>query len=280
MARKIGFSTIGLAMVVRIDRLPGTNVLVHLWQALPGIAAISMDQPVIGRRRPAPRSTGRLDRDRQAAPQVFERLRGMIIALELPPGSPLSRATLAGQFGVSTTPIRDALMRLEEEGLVEVFPQYATVVSRIDVHRAQQAHFLRQALELEIVRVLALKPDEALVAELHAAIVRQQQFAKAGAFEKFMAADDEFHARLYEAAGKHDIWTLVKSRSGHIDRLRRLHLPSPGKAQDIVRHHRLIVKAIAGGEPEEAQKHLRTHLSGTLSELEQIRAQHPEYLDD
>jgi DNA-binding GntR family transcriptional regulator len=239
-----------------------------------------MDQPVIAQRRIAPRSSGRLDRDRQAAPQVFDRLRGMIISLELPPGSPLSRAALAEQFGVSSTPIRDALMRLEEEGLVEVFPQYATVVSRIDVHRAQQAHFLRQALELEIVRALALKPDQALVAELNATIARQQQFAKAGAFEKFMAADNEFHAQLYEAADKQDIWTLVKSRSGHIDRLRRLHLPSPGKAQDIVRHHKLITKAIAGGEPEEAQKHLRTHLSGTLSELAQIRAQYPQYLND
>ena len=71
------------------------------------------------------RAAERLDRDRQAAPQVFERLRGMIISLALPPGSPLSRAELAGQFGVSSTPIRDALMRLEEEGLVDVFPQYA-----------------------------------------------------------------------------------------------------------------------------------------------------------
>src|SRR5882724_6780021 len=235
--------------------------------------------PAILRRSPA-RSARTLDRDRQAAPQVFEQLRKLITSLALPPGSPLSRNALAEQFGVSSTPIRDALMRLEEEGLVEVFPQYATVVSRIDVHRAQQAHFLRQALELEIVRVLALKPDEALVAGLNATIARQQQFAKAGAFEKFMAADNEFHAQLYEAADKQDIWTLVRSRSGHIDRLRRLHLPSPGKAQDIVRHHKLIAKAIAGGEPEEAQKHLRTHLSGTLSELAQIRAQHPEYLSN
>src|SRR5882757_8165340 len=149
----------------------------------------------IAPRRVAPRSTERLDRDRQAAPQVFERLRGMIISLELPPGSALSRAELAAQFGISSTPIRDALMRLEEEGLVEVFPQYATVVSRVDVRLAQQ-----------------------------------QQFAKAGEFEKFMAADNEFHARLYAAADKQDIWSLVRSRSGHIDRLRRMHLPSPGKA--------------------------------------------------
>src|SRR5438477_9711453 len=144
-----------------------------------------MDQPVIAQRRVAPRSAGRLDRDRQAAPQVFERLRGMIISLELPPGSPLSRAALAEQFGVSSTPIRDALMRLDEEGLVEVFPQYATVVSRIDVHRAQQAHFLRQALELEIVRLLALQPSASFDTELNAAIARQQQFAQAGDFEKF-----------------------------------------------------------------------------------------------
>ncbi|KRR30496.1 GntR family transcriptional regulator [Bradyrhizobium retamae] len=231
-------------------------------------------------RRTVPRSADRLDRDRQAAPQVFERLRGMIISLELPPGSPLSRAALAGQFGVSSTPIRDALMRLEEEGLVDVFPQYATVVSRVDVRLAQQAHFLRQAVELEIIRMLAMRHDEALAAELHATIVRQQQFAKAGDFEKFMAADNEFHAQLYAATDKQDIWSLVRSRSGHIDRLRRLHLPSPGKAQDILRHHKLIAKAIEAGQPEEAQKYLRTHLSGTLSELDQIRSRYPEYLSN
>ena len=171
-------------------------------------------------------------------------------------------------------------MRLEEEGLVDVFPQHATVVSRIDVRLAQQAHFLRQAVELEIVRGLALGHDAAVVADLNRAIAQQQQFAKAGDFEKFMAADNEFHAKLYAASGKQDIWTLVKSRGGHIDRLRRLHLPSPGKAQDIVRHHRLIARAIGTGAPDEAQKHLRTHLSGTLSELAGIRARHPEYLSN
>ncbi len=239
-----------------------------------------MGPPQIAASRTAPRSQERLDRDRQAAPQVFERLRGMIISLALPPGAPLSRAALAGQFGVSSTPIRDALMRLDEEGLVDVFPQYATVDSRVDVRLAQQAHFLRQAVELEIVRMLAIRHDPTFVAELNGTIARQQQFAKAGDFEKFMTADNEFHAQLYAATDKQDIWALVRSRSGHIDRLRRMHLPSPGKAQDIVRHHKLITKAIGAGEPDEAQSHLRTHLSGTLSDLAQIRARYPEYLSD
>ena len=224
----------------------------------------------------------RLDRDRQAAPQVFARLREMIVSLSLPPGAPLSRAALAEQFGLSSTPIRDALMRLHEEGLVEVFPQHATAVSRIDVKLAEQAHFLRQALELEIVRMLAAAREDRLVDELidglNGTNALQQHFAKAGDFAKFMAADNDFHRQLYAAAGKHELWTLVRSRSGHIDRLRRLHLPTPGKAQDIVRHHRMIVKAIDAGQPDDAQRHLRKHLSGTLGYLEQIRSRHPEYL--
>jgi DNA-binding GntR family transcriptional regulator len=154
------------------------------------------------------------------------------------------------------------------------------VVSRIDVKLAQQGHFLRQALELEIVRALAQGPNARLIDELNGIIMLQQQFAKAGDFEKFMAADNDFHQRLYVAADKQALWALVKSRSGHIDRLRRLHLPSPGKAQDIVRHHKLIAKAIAAREPEKAQRHLREHLSGTLGYLDEIRARHPEYLND
>jgi GntR family transcriptional regulator, rspAB operon transcriptional repressor len=220
----------------------------------------------------------RLDPSRRAAPQVFERLRDQIIALALPPGAPLSRVALQTEFGLSSTPIRDALMRLAEEGLVEVFPQHATLVSRIDVTRAQQAQFLRQALELEIVRLLALQPTRALADELNALVARQRRFAKDGDLAAFMLADNAFHERLYTAADKQDLWTLVRSRSGHIDRLRRLHLPSPGKAQTILRHHKLIVDAIAAGKPEQAQAHLREHLTGTLSDLATIRSRYPDYL--
>lgn len=230
--------------------------------------------------RIASRAAERLDRDRQAAPQVYERMREMIVSLALPPGSALSRTALAEQFGVSSTPIRDALMRLDKEGLVEVFPQYATVVSKVDVGLAQQAHFLRQALELEIVRVLALHPDAALIVDLNRIIASQQQFAKAGDFARFMAADTEFHQTLYDAADKRGLWDLIRSRSGHIDRLRRLHLPSLGKAQAIVRDHKLIAKAIAAGQPDEAQTYLRAHLSGTLRYVDKIRMRHPEYLSD
>ncbi len=171
-------------------------------------------------------------------------------------------------------------MRLEAEGLVDVFPQHATVVSQIDVLRAQQAHFLRLSLELEIVRTLALDHEDALIGRLLDTIALQRQHAKAGDFESFSVADILFHQHLYDATDNQELWKLVRIRSGHIDRLRRLHLPTPGKAQEIVNLHRLIVKAIDERKPDEAQARLRKHLSGTLGYLEHIRKQFPQYLQD
>jgi DNA-binding GntR family transcriptional regulator len=228
----------------------------------------------------APRPFQRLERGRQAAPQVFEHLRDSILSLDLTPGTVLSRTALATQFGISSTPVRDALMRLEEEGLVEVFPQYATVVSPIDLKLAQQAHFLRRSLELEIVRTLALKRDDRLIPRLNGLVVQQQTLAEAQDYEAFSVSDRAFHQQLYEAADMRELWALVRSRSGHIDRLRRLHLPTPGKVQGILHDHKLIVKAITDGRPDEAQQHLRNHLSGTLAHVEEIRARFPTYVRD
>ena len=222
----------------------------------------------------------KLDRTRQAAPQVFEWLRGSILSLQLAPGTALSRAELADRFELSQTPVRDALLQLAQEGLVDIFPQHATLVSRIDIPSATQAHFLRCAIELEVVRTLALAPADdtaVLRAKLTAQIDLQAALAIADT-EEFIASDQAFHRLMYEAAGAPDLYELVRRRSGHLDRLRRLDLPSPGKAERVVRDHRAIVAALAARDPEAAQAAMRTHLSGTLGRIEDIRARHPDYV--
>ncbi|WP_394787830.1 GntR family transcriptional regulator [Rhodoferax sp.] len=220
----------------------------------------------------------RLDRSRQAAPQVFEQLRESIVSLQMTPGTVLARDALAQQFGLSQTPIRDALMRLGEEGLVDIFPQHATVVSRIDVGAAKQAHFLRKSIELEVVRTLACAADDVLVAKLRAHIELQVAVIDAADYGEFVAADQAFHQQMYIAAGVPDLWSLVRRISGHVDRLRRLHLPTAGKAQAVVRDHRRIVDAIAQRDPQAAQDCLREHLSGTLGQLDEICERYPDYV--
>jgi DNA-binding GntR family transcriptional regulator len=228
--------------------------------------------------KPVPRL--RLDRTRLAAPQVLEHLREAILALELVPGTVLARQDLAEGFGVSQTPVREALLRLSEEGLVDVFPQHATLVSRIDLAAARQAHFLRRAIELELVRELALSTPDGLVARLKRQIEVQAELAAGQAYGEFVATDHAFHRLMYEAAGMAPLWTMVARGSGHVDRLRRLHLPTAGKTASILRDHRAIVAAIAAGDSAAAQESLRRHLSGTLSAVEAIRQQYPDYVVD
>ncbi len=219
-----------------------------------------------------------LDRSRQAAPQLYQLLRRKIIALELAPGALLSRAELADSYGVSQTPVREALLKLAADMLVDIFPQASTRVSLIDVTLARQAHFLRQSLELELVRELAQSHDAGLIGSLQALVQQQDALRAARDLSAFSLADTQFHRMLYQATGKDALWHLVHSNSGHLDRLRRLHLPVAGKLERIVSDHRLIAQAISNHAPELAQQRVREHLSGTLEYVEQILDAHPQWI--
>jgi len=181
---------------------------------------------------------------------------------------------------VSQTPVRDALLKLGQEGLVDIFPQHATLVSRIDISAARQAHFLRCAIELEVVRTLAVSGgDTAALPRLRAQLDLQAALA-GGKPEEFMAADQAFHRLMYEAAGVPDLYDLVHRMGGHIDRLRRLDLPSEGKAKRVLRDHRRIVDALVKHDPAAAQEALRDHLSDTLSRIADIRTRFPDYMTE
>lgn len=220
----------------------------------------------------------RLDRSRHAAPQVFEKLRTLIVSMDLKPGAPLARVELAEAFGLSQTPIRDALSQLRDEGLVDIYPQHTTTVSRIDIAAARQALFLRRSIELEVVRVLAECDDAALIERLQGHIDVQSANCDQTHFAAFIAADQAFHHDMHLAAGVGALWELEQRYSGHVDRLRRLHLPEVGKAERILTEHQRIVDAIAHQNVTGAQLALREHLSGTLSQIEEICQRYPDYV--
>nr|WP_155467152.1 GntR family transcriptional regulator [Duganella radicis] len=220
----------------------------------------------------------RLDRTRSASAQVFDDLRDRIISLELKPGTQLQRDELAAYYHLSSTPIRDALLRLGEAGLVDIVPQQNTAVRAIDVESARQAHLLRLSLELEIVHLLAQTPSRLPLTSLENLLSQQALALAHRDFATFMQVDQMFHRQLYIAAQVETLWHWMRQQSGHLDRLRRLHAPIKDKAANILSDHTSILAAIAAGDARGAQRNVRQHLSGTLAQLDTIRAEYPDYL--
>src|SRR5688500_15793647 len=95
-----------------------------------------------------------IDRRAPAAHQAYEDLRARILSLALEPGTALSRPSLAESYGVSQTPVRDAFLKLQQEGLVDIYPQSRTTVTKIDISQARETQFLRTSIEIETIRLL------------------------------------------------------------------------------------------------------------------------------
>ena len=216
--------------------------------------------------------------DLPASLQVYEALRARIVSLSLAPGARLSRPELAEQFGVSASPLREALLRLERDGLIATFRQSRTVVTHIDPGQVKREHFLRTAIECEVVNALAAKPDKSVLSKA-AAIIRMQRvlLEDAEQMEMFRKLDEDFHRELFEAAEQGDLHRSLLEQSSQMARLRSIDLPSEGKSASVVEGHARVMEAIQASDRHGATDAMRGHLSGTISRLEQIMAQHPQF---
>ncbi len=219
-----------------------------------------------------------IDRRMPASQQVYEDLRAKILSLKLEPGEALSRPNLADAYGLSQTPVRDAFLKLQQEGLVEIFPQSRTMVTKIDVDHARETQFLRTSIELEMIRALTLDPDKQKLAPAQQILSQQRlAFLEHGNLTNFSLLDRSFHLSLCATVGHTELWELVVRRSGHIDRLRNLNLPDPGKAATILADHAEILQAAISSNVADAERAVRKHLSGTLNAVEQIKERYPRY---
>ncbi|MCR8725657.1 GntR family transcriptional regulator [Frigidibacter sp. ROC022] len=213
-----------------------------------------------------------------AVHRVYESLRQKIINLDLPPNTVLTRTELALQYDVSQTPLREALQKLEGDGLVEIVPQSRTTVSRLVTSEIREAHFLRVAIETEVMRRLGKDCDPTVIKRLETILTMQE--ALAGNPEElptFQELDEAFHQTLLAGAGQPGLHNLLRARSGHLNRLRRLHLPGPGKIANILKGHHEIIAALTAHDPEAGQQAIRDHLSQTISRVDDLRREYPDY---
>lgn len=218
---------------------------------------------------PQPRTT--------AADLVEESLRADILAIRLRPGAPLVEKELTQRFGVSRTPVREALLRLKDAGLVEVFPQSGTFVARIPVAAIPEAAMIRQALECAMAERAAGTGSSEAIRRLDLMIVAQAEAADAGDMAAFHEADEAFHEELAHSAGFPGVWKVAHAAKIQIDRCRLLTLPVPGRMEHVMREHLAILEAVRRGDAQLAHEAMATHLGALLPDLPVLRQAHPDY---
>ena len=212
--------------------------------------------------------------------RVCDELRERIVTLQYPPRSPISEKDLAAELGVSRTPVRESLLKLREEGLVQVFPQMWTFVSHVDIDRVRLAQFVREAVECTaLAGFVRSESSRAHLEALHDNLDAQRAVAAAGAdLAEFFTLDQAFHLELLKLSGRESAWPIVASERAHLDRARRFGLvihPVPA----LIDQHQRVVDGIEADDLDAAVTVLREHLREILIDLAKVQQQSPEIFD-
>jgi len=206
--------------------------------------------------------------DTSKAERVYRTLRRRIRELALPPGSPLRKEAIALEMGVSRAPVSEAIARLADEALVDIFPQHGSFVAPIRAEDVREALFIRTALEVEAIRRVTQLAGAGLVAELEENLRAQSAALAADDLVTFYDLDEALHAAIFAALNAPRASRLLDAARAPLDRPRRLRLPEPGRPEATYAEHRRLVDAIASGDPEFAAAAMRAHLAQVARSVE------------
>lgn len=207
---------------------------------------------------------------------AYRVIRYNIIELKLPPGSTVSEKILCEDLEVSRTPVREALIDLSRQHLVDILPQRGTKVSLIDLQLVHEGHFLRSLVEDAIVREVCNAIDEQALRQLESNLLMQKYFVENNDIDEFISFDNKFHRSLFEIANKMATYEIVTDFQAHLDRGRKLSLQFVN-IKDLVQDHLQILKGIKEKNPEAATSHMRHHLSHVLKDQHELMQRFPQY---
>ena len=192
--------------------------------------------------------------------RVYDRLREAIVTSEFKPGTRISEADLAETLSVSRTPVREAFVRLFEEGLIEISPQTGTRVSLINPERVRQAVFVRTSIECTALRLHTQTPTERQIGDLGLSIEAQERGIEDGDFVQMYTQDMRFHAQLLAAFGQPLAWNACQFVSADMMRIGFLIGLDARHLHQIVHEHQGILAEVVKGDFEAAAQALATHI--------------------
>jgi GntR family transcriptional regulator, rspAB operon transcriptional repressor len=234
--------------------------------------ATARSAPAVHRRNGRPRAA-------TAASKIYSDLRTELVSLQRLPGEVISEAEIALSYGVSRTPVREAILKLSDEGLLEIFPQSGIFVSRIPIAALPEAIIIRKALEATTAQLAAERATASQILGLHAILQRQREASAAKDKDNFHRADEIFHATIAEVAGYPGIWTLILQVKVHVDRYRLLTLPQQGRIPRVIEEHEAILAAIERHDLVAARSAMEFHLDRLLDNISTTQNINPEFFD-
>ena len=196
------------------------------------------------------------------------------------PGEAVSEKEIAAAYGVSRTPVREALLRLADDQLIDIVPQSGTFVARIPLAALPEAILVRKSLEQLTAGLAAEHANRDDVARLQETLEAQRRAATEENRDLFHDADEAFHAGIAAAAGYPGIWTLIQQVKLQVDRYRRLTLPVPGRMAQVVKEYKPILAAVTAHDSVRAAAAMAAHLDGLRASIGDVRDLNPNYFVD
>lgn len=197
---------------------------------------------------------------------AYRVLKDNIMTLNLKPGELLSEADLSEKLGISRTPIREVLMRLKNEHLIEVKPQTGTYISLIDANLIEEAMFMRYTLEKEVLKTVSNNINDNLLMELEKNLFAQKLIAnRDDSAIEFHKLDKKFHQLLFEGSNKKNIWNSILNISTHYNRMRLLFEMQANK-EEIINQHEEYLNVIKNKSLDDIDRIVTKHIKGKAKE--------------
>ncbi|KKK37516.1 hypothetical protein WQ57_13840 [Mesobacillus campisalis] len=210
---------------------------------------------------------------------VYQYLFENIIDCQLQPGSALSENEIASNLHVSRTPVREAMIQLSRQGLVEIVPQIGTFVSLIDPPLVEESRFMRLNLEMAVIRIAAAQLSEDTLLLLERSLIRQRKSVGDGDYKAFFQLDDEFHETIFKGLGKKKTWQAIDQMNAQFKRVRVLRLvaSSPSRWEETLDDHERLVNVLRKKDADEAEKVIGSHLGKCLWHIDELKQKYPHY---
>ena len=226
---------------------------------------------------PIPYDAGRRQ---SCSAQVYESLRTAILSAALRPGTLISENRICRQIGVSRTPVREAMIRLAQDELIDVVPQQGSAVAPIRMAKVVEGHFLRRTLEVAILKRAMAVWTAADSARTERNLAEQRSKAAMLDHRGFYQLDEAFHADFARVAGVGGVSKVIANANIHLSRVRQLANPVDGHMTTAIEQHQMVFDAIRCGRVEAAEAALDAHINSVYATMTRLFERHRGYFDD